>query len=342
MPLRLVMLGTGDFAVPTFRALLDSPHTVAALVTQPDRVGRGHHHHGNAMKDLATARGVDVFQPERANAPESLARLREFEADLFVVAAYGQILSADLLSIPRLGAINVHASLLPKYRGAAPVQYAVLNGEEWTGISIFRIEPKLDAGPVLGMVHTRIARETSGELEQRLSELAPPLVLQVIDELERGVAQGVPQDPALVTRAPKMTKSMGLIDWSQPLTRIDCHVRAMQPWPMPFTFLHQPGRPPLRLLVLEVAPLEYRLQPASGSTRTANTPTQAEACTPTGQPAPGARPGTILSTEGGRLIVQGGDGPAEIVRLQPAGKRAMAAAEFLNGHHVQIGEMVEA
>jgi methionyl-tRNA formyltransferase len=234
------------------------------------------------------------------------------------------------------------------------VQYAVLNAEKWTGISIFRIEPKLDAGPVLGMVHTRIARETSGELERRLSELAPPLVLRVIDELERGVAQGVPQDSALVTRAPRMNKAMGLVDWSQPLARIDCHVRAMQPWPMAFTFLHQPGRPPLRLLVLDVTAavpgpaLEYRLQPASGSTRTANTPPQAEACTPTGQPTPGAtgsasaRPGTILSTEGGRLVVQTGDGPAVIVRLQPAGKRAMTAVEFMNGHHVQVGQRLGA
>jgi methionyl-tRNA formyltransferase len=306
------MMGTGEFALPTLRALCESPHSVVGLVTQPDRTGRGHHHHVNPLKELALERGVEVFQPERVNLDESLQRLRSFKADLYVVAAYGQILSSRLLAIPRLGAINLHGSLLPKYRGAAPVQYAVLNGEQRTGVTIFQIEPKLDAGLILGQVETGIGpRETSGELMTRLSELAVPLTLQVIGSLEHGTARRIPQDPTAVTLAPRMTKEMGLIDWRQPAERIGWHIRAMQPWPMPFTFLRQTGKPPLRMLVLAIEPAGE--QGASGE------------------------PGTIASAEG-RLFVRTGDQAVELLEVQPAGKRKMAAAEFLRGHAVRPGD----
>src|SRR5262249_53922151 len=152
--------------------LCESPHRVVGLFTQPDRVGRGHHHHPHPMKEAAVERGIAVFQPDNVNTPEALNQLRGLKADLAVVAAYGQILSAELLAIPRLGAINLHASLLPKYRGAAPIQYAVWKGEAETGITLFQIEPKLDAGPILGMVRTPVgAEETAGDLEDRLAQL---------------------------------------------------------------------------------------------------------------------------------------------------------------------------
>ena len=313
MPLRLLMMGTGEFAVPAFRALCDSPHDVAALVTQPDRTGRGHHHHVNVMKDLALERSVDVFQPERANAEESLQRLHHFGADLFVVAAYGQILSARLLAIPRLGAINLHASLLPKYRGAAPIHYAILNGETRTGVTIFQIEPKLDAGLILGQIDTEIGPdETTGDLLPRLAELAAPLTLQVIDDLEHSRARPIPQDPSEVTLAPKMPKELGLIDWGQPAARISCHVRAMQPWPMPYTFLHQPGKPPLRLLLL-------RVRLVAGEKHA-------------------SPPGTVIDADAGRIVVQTGDGGLEILELQPSGKRRMTIDEFQRGHAIRSGD----
>lgn len=313
MPLRLLMMGTGEFAMPAFRALCDSSHEVVALVTQPDRTGRGHHHHVNLMKDLALERGVEVFQPERSNTEESLQRLQDFGADLFVVAAYGQILSARLLAIPRLGAINLHASLLPKYRGAAPIHYAILNGETRTGVTIFQIEPKLDAGLILGQVATEIGPdETSGDLLPRLAELAAPLTLQVIDDLEHGRARSMPQDPSEVTLAPKMPKEMGLIDWTQPAARIGCHVRAMQPWPMPYTFLHQPDKPPSRLLLLRVRPVAARSNAVA--------------------------PGAVIDADTGRLVVQTGDGGLEILELQPSGKRRMSVAEFQRGHAVRPGD----
>lgn len=315
MSLRLLMMGTGSFAVPAFRGLLESSYTVVGLVTQPDRSGRGHHHHVNPMKELALAAGVPVLQPERASHPEAIEQLRALQADLFVVAAYGQILSSRLLAIPRLGAINLHASLLPKYRGAAPVQYAILNGEQRTGVTIFQIVRELDAGPILGQVETEIGpRETSGELEARLAELALPLTLQVLARLEAGTASAVPQDPQRATFAPRITKEMGQIDWSAPAERIGWHVRAMQPWPMPFTFLHRDLQPAVRLLVQEV-------------------------CT-CPSPPPGTlsgTPGRIVAAPDCRLLVEAGDAIVEILRLRPAGKRAMSAAEFLHGHALPEG-----
>ena len=316
MSLRLLMMGTGTFALPTFESLYESGHEVVGLVTQPDRSGRGHHQHAHPMKDAALERGTPVFQPENANAAKSLERLREFDADLFVVAAYGQILSAELLKIPQLGAINVHASLLPKYRGAAPILYAILNGETVTGITIFRIEPKLDAGPILGMVSTSIgAKETTGDLEQRLSQLSPELTRDVINQLESGNATEIQQDRSLVTTAPRMTKEIGQIDWSQPSDLIECHIRAMQPWPKPYTFLHSESQPPLRLLILDVDPLP---------------PSVAE-----------QKPGAILIEKDQESFgVVTGNGAVRVNQLQPAGKRAMTTADFRRGHSLQPGDFL--
>lgn len=310
--LRLVMMGTGEFALPAFRALFDSGHEVAALVTQPDRAGRGHHHHPHPMKEEALARGTPVFQPENVNAPESLAVLRSFEADVFVVAAYGQILSAELMSIPRWGAINLHASLLPKYRGAAPVQYAIWKGETETGVTIFRIEPKLDAGPILAVARTPIEpKETAGALENRLAGLAAPLLLKTLAQIEAGTVEEVPQDRSAATKAPRLKKNDGKIDWSQSPEAIERHVLAMQPWPKPYSYLVAHGREPQRLIVLDVEPVEW---------------------------APSVAPGTIVEVTRDWLVVQAGRGAVELVRVQPAGKRAMTAAEFLCGHSVRVGD----
>src|SRR5580704_10941854 len=259
--LRLVMMATGGFALPTFRALLEGKHTVVGLFTQPDRTGRGHHRHVNPLKELALERGLPVFQPEKANTTEAVADLAALAPDLCVVAAYGQILSAELLAVPRLGAINVHASILPKYRGAAPIQTAILQGETETGITIFQIEPKLDAGPILGIERTPIgAKETSGELESRLSILGADLALRVVDQIAAGTTQPIVQDSTQASRAPRLKKESGRIDWNRSPRQIDCQVRALQPWPLAYSTLAMrhdkavgggPGRS-LRLIVLEV------------------------------------------------------------------------------------------
>lgn len=314
MSLRLVMLGTGSFALSTFQGLYENSHEIVGLVTQPDRTGRGHHKHVNPMKELATEHGTPVFQPAKANDSESLERLREFDADLFVTAAYGQILSAELLSIPKLGAINVHASLLPKYRGAAPIQFAIINGETETGITIFRIEPKLDAGPVLGVVKTDIGeKETYGELQDRLAELAVPLTCQVVDDLAAGTAQESVQDASLVTKAPRLKKTDGMIPWQKSSRLVSCHIRGVQPWPKPSTVLHS-GDAAIRMLVLGVEPSEHSVA---------------------------GEPGTVEVVEKKRLIVKTADGSVELLSVQPEGKRPMSPAEFLNGRAIAGGDRFE-
>lgn len=305
MSLRLVFLGTGSFAVPTFRGLYETGHDVVGLVTQPDRTGRGHHRHVNPLKELAEENSTPVFQPAKANDAESISRLREFEADLFVVAAYGQILSAELLSIPRLGAVNLHASLLPKYRGAAPIQYAVLCGETETGITIFQIEPKLDAGPVLGVVKTDIGeKETYGELQDRLSDLAVTLTKQVVEELATGTTKPQVQDTSLVTKAPRLTKEQGQIPWQKSARLVCCHIRGVQPWPKPSTTIEFAEGQPLRLLILETVPTDRAVS---------------------------GEPGSIEVEDRKRLFVKTGERAVEVLSLQPEGKKAMTAAQFLNG-----------
>ena len=266
------------------------------------------------MKELAIEHETPVFQPAKANEPESLERLREFNADLFVTAAYGQILSAELLSIPRLGAINVHASLLPKYRGAAPIQFAIINGETETGITIFRIEPKLDAGPILGVVKTDIGeKETYGELQDRLAELAVPLTCQVVDELAAGTAQESVQDASLVTKAPRLKKTDGAIPWQKTSRLVGCHIRGVQPWPKPSATL-QTGDDTLRMLVLDV----------DSSDRVV-----------TGEP------GSVEVVDKKRLFVKTGDGSVELLSVQPEGKRPMSPAELMNGKPISTGDRFE-
>lgn len=311
--LKLLMMGTGEFALPTFLGLYATRHDVIGLCTQPDRTGRGHHQHVNPLKEAALSRGTPVFQPDNVNLPESLGKLREFGADVFIVAAYGQILSKELLTIPSVATINVHASLLPKYRGASPVAYAIWKGESETGVSIIQVLPALDAGPILAVARTPITpTETSGELEDRLAQLAVPLIGPVLDQLTDGSAQSLPQDAALVTRAPKLKKDQGAIDWTRPAREVDWHIRAMQPWPNPYSFLHRGDKPPQRMLILGVNPLPEH---------------------PMTSPA-----GTIVQSNKRHAVVQTGSGAVELLRIQPEGKRPMATEEFLRGYPLQPGD----
>lgn len=314
MPLRIVLMGTGEFAVPAFRALLNSAHQVVGVLTQPDKTGRGHHQHLNPVKELAVAASVPVFQPERVNRPEMLETLRCLEADVYIVAAYGQILKPDLLAIPRLGAFNLHGSLLPRHRGAAPVQFSIWCGDQVTGVTIFRIEPSLDSGPMIGVIRTPIgATETSGELMLRLAELCVPLVLESVQKLEAGTAVFEPQDATLVTLAPKIPRDSGVIDWSTSSHAIDCHIRAMQPWPKASSVLRRLGQPPLRCIVLQVVMTDCGSLPTAGA------------------------PGRVQELQG-KMLVSTGDGWLEILKLQPEGRKAVDGRAFVNGYPLAEGD----
>lgn len=316
MNLRIMFLGTGPLAAPTFAALCDwSDHELVGLITQPDRSGRGHHQHQNPLKELAIRRGLVVLQPELIKAPESVARLQELEIDLFVVAAYGQILSKSVLAIPRLGTINIHASLLPKYRGATPIHAAILNGDEESGVTIIEIVPKLDAGPILGKVSTPIHhQETTGQLEQRLADLAVPLTLRVIREIAENSAIKLPQDESQVSHVHKLTKADGLIPWTKTAMEIERHVRGMQPWPSPFSHLNQTGAAPIRLQILSVQPVEE------------------------GMDAKDQPPGTVIKVMPDAFRVQCGAGAVDVLQVQPDGKRVMATSDYLRGRKVNVGD----
>jgi methionyl-tRNA formyltransferase len=314
--MKLVMFGTGDFALPTFRALIEAGHDLRALVTQPDRPqGRKQELIPSPIKLHALAGRVPVFQPEQVNAAESLVIIREYDAELFVTAAYGQILSAELLSIPKLGGINLHGSILPKYRGAAPVARAIQNGEAETGVTVIRMTPRIDAGGMIAVTRTPIdPSETAGELEVRLATLGAPTVVETIAKLQANTATILPQSREKVTRAPKLSKEDGRIDWSQPATVIHDLIRAMNPWPLAETFWHptEIDHPPVRLIVHLSAGL------ASGS----------------------GPPGTVVEAAGAHLVVTAGDGVAVGLKtLQIPGKKPMPIRDFLNGNRILPGDL---
>ncbi|HIK91780.1 MAG TPA: methionyl-tRNA formyltransferase, partial [Planctomycetes bacterium] len=248
-----------------------------------------------------------VFQPERVNTLESLDILRELNADLFVVAAYGQILKPEFLAIPRLGAFNLHGSLLPRHRGAAPVQYAIWKGDTQTGVTMFQIEPALDSGPMVGKVQTSIQPgETSGELTLRLADMSAELTLSVVDQLGLETAVFEPQDPSLVTLSPKIRKEHGIVDWTQTAKQVECHVRAMQPWPKAVTWLHSSGRMPNRCILQQV---EVAVQAWASE----------------------SRPGRTAIRDK-KMVVSCGSGSVNVLKIQPEGKAAMDARDFANGY----------
>lgn len=314
---RVVFMGSPPFAVSVLEALLQSPrHTVAAVVTRPDRPrGRGRKVEENELVTLSRARGVPVLQPERARTPEFVAQLRALAPDVAVVASFGEILTQDVLDVPRQGCLNVHASLLPRHRGASPIQAAILAGDRETGVSIQRMVLALDEGDVLVEERTEIgAHETAGELFDRLAVAGGALTVHALDAIESGTVRFTPQDPARATYARKIKKEHGLVDWSRPAEEIDRLVRAFTPWPGARTTAPNGTE----LTLLDVRPIADGALgvAASDSTR--------------------ATPGTITSVRP-RLVVACGTGALDILALKPAGKGRMDARAWLNGAHVDVG-----
>lgn len=312
--LSVILLGNGPFAVPLLDSLSASRHRVLQVVTRPDRP------QGKSMQIIlgpvarrAEELGLTTFQPESANDPAVIDHLREVNADILVVADFGQILSEACLSAARLGGINVHGSLLPKYRGAAPIAWAIYHGEAETGVSIIQMTRGLDAGGVICQRAIPIGpKETAGELEARLALLGGELAVHALDLLEQGTATPVPQDLALVTKAPRLQKTDGAIDWSRSAQAIHDQIRAMQPWPVAYTDLLRPDGSALRLQVLA-----SEVDPAASS---------------------GGEPGQVVEAKGGRLRVATGEGILALTRLKPAGKKEMDAGSFINGQRLVGGE----
>lgn len=312
--LRIVFLGTGDFALPSFVHLCETGHAVVALITQPDRPqGRKQEIIASPIKRAAVERGIPVLQPEDVNTPESLEVIRALAPDLLVTAAYGQILSGELLGVPPLGGINLHGSVLPSYRGASPVARAIEYGDAETGVTVIRMTPRIDAGGMIAVARTPIGpEETAGELEERLAELGAPLVAESIVALAAGTATVLPQERARVTRAPKLRKEDGVIDWSKPAQAVHNLVRAMQPWPIAsttWTRAADPDAAPSRVIV-------HRTEPAATS----------------------GAPGTVIEAQSDRIVVAAGAGAVRLLLLQLPGKKVLTAGEFLRGHRVAVGD----
>jgi len=309
--LRIVYFGTPAFAVPTLRALLASRHEVAALVSQPDKPkGRGHHTVPTATKEIAVASAIPVWQPDRLRHDDFLRQVTALKPDLGVVAAYGKLLPEALLQIPRLGMINVHGSLLPRWRGAAPVHRAVIEGDMETGVTIMRVVKELDAGAMFVIGRRPIGPdETSVEVERAIADLGAVLAVQTVDALADGRAVETPQPAQGITYASKLSKAESAVAWTEPAGRIHNLVRGLQPWPLVAARLADS-----RVLVHRTAL--------------------------TGEINTGA-PGTVVRADGDHLEIAAGDGGiVRILDLQPEGRRVMRARDFLASRRIVPGTAI--
>lgn len=313
--MNICFFGSAPIAVETLNTLITSQLPVSAVFSQPDRpAGRGGKMHSTAVKERALELGLPVFTPEKLKEQQTIDELRQFKPDLVVVVAYGRLIPKCLLEIPRYGFINLHASILPKYRGAAPVPFAILNNEPETGVTVFRLNERFDAGDILAIERLPILPDdTSATVLQKLAPLGANLVCKVVGELEAGWAHPVVQTETQATLAPKINKEEGLLDWNETPVKISCKIRAFQPWPLCYCFTGTTEQKK-RLCLLKV------VEHPAGAT--------------------GHAPGEILAAnphEG--LIVACGEGRAvSVLRLKPEGRKEMDAADYLRGAHLQPGD----
>ena len=310
--MRIVFMGTPDFAVGSLQALYESgKHEILAVVTQPDRPkGRGNKLLQTPVKEYALAQGLTVYQPQKVKTPEFVELLHELQPELIVVAAFGQFLSKEILELPKYGCINVHASLLPKYRGAAPIQYAIIKGEKESGVTIMQMDIGMDTGAMLDKVVVPIAENTTmGELHDALREQGAALLLQVIDKIAAGTAVAEPQDDAQATYATLLDRSMEHIDWSKTAQEVHNLIRGFNPAPSTFTKL--PNGKSLKIW---------------GSKMTGK--------------SSAAAAGTVIATGKHSFFVACGEGVLEITEVQPESKKRMPAQVFLNGRGVQDGDLL--
>ena len=309
--MKIVFMGTPDFAVPSLKGLAAAGHEICGVFTQPDKPkNRGMKLQQSPVKQYALEAGLTVYQPAKMRDGEALNILRALDPDLIAVAAYGKILPVDILELPRLGCVNVHSSLLPRYRGAAPINWAILNGEDETGVTIMRMAEGMDTGDILAQAVTPIdLNENAAQLFDRLAQMGADLLVETVKGLEAGTVQSVPQDEALATHAPMLSRALSPLDWENSARRLHDQVRGLYPWPAATAVLDG-----VRCKVLRTA--------LTGQT--------------TGKPA-----GSVLQGDKKGLKIACGDGGVlDILELQPDGKKAMAAPAFLLGHPVPQGTIL--
>ena len=307
--MRILFMGSAEFACPAVRALLESRHHLVACVTQPDRP-KGRHLKLTPcpVKALAEARGLPVLTPEKIAEPEALGAVAAWQPEVIVVAAYGQYLPARLLTLPTQACVNIHPSRLPRYRGAAPIQWAVASGDTMTAVSILHVARKMDAGDIILQKDYPIGEEdTAGSLEPKLADFGAELLLKALDLLEAGIAPCEPQDENAVTWARKLEKEDGRLDWRKPATRLRNEIRGFQPWPGAFTMI---GGKRLKVLFA-------RVEEKVGT------------------------PGTLLDVAGEGLLVACGENALRLLEVQPEGRPAMSGRAFLNGVGLRVGEQLE-
>ncbi len=303
--MRILFVGTGRFGVPTLDLLLRSQHEVIGVVTQPDRPkGRGREMHVSPIKQIALDAGISVYQPEKVRSDDFIEQVRAMSPDAFVVVAFGQIIPKTLLDIPRYGSINVHASLLPKYRGAAPIHYALFNGETKAGVTTMLMDPGLDTGPILLQEELDVRPEdNTGTLEERLSEIGAPLLLRTLDGLGDGAITPTQQDEFLASYAPSIKKDDCALDWNMPAADIVNRVRGCAPRPGAITFLEG----------VAIKLWSCKAEPGEGS------------------------PGEVLGVDSREIVVGAGEGVVLISELQPENRKRMGAGDFARGYKVAQG-----
>ncbi len=326
--MKIVFMGTPDFAVGALEALIEAGHQIAAVVTQPDKPkGRGKEVQMTPVKVCALAHDIPVFQPVKIKEFEAVQKLREYAADIFVVAAFGQILSEEILEMPKFGCVNIHASLLPKYRGAGPIQWAIINGEKITGVTIMQMEKGLDTGDMLFQTEVDIApRETADTLHDKLKEAGARLIVEALPQIEAGAVVPVKQKDEESCYARMLTKSMGKIDWSQSAKKLDCLIRGLISWPGASTVYR--GKI-LKIWEEEVA-AEKGMTEGEGSFLQSG-----------GEFSKNAAPGTVVRVDKDAFYVQTGDGILKILSVQPEGKKRMPVKDFLLGYQVHAGDSME-
>lgn len=309
--MKVIFMGTPDFSVNTLEEIIKAGHEVVLVVSQPDKaVGRSKALKYTPVKECALSHGIEVYQPQKIRTEESIEYLRKYNADIFIVEAFGQIIPKAILDMPRFGCVNVHASLLPKYRGAAPIQWAVINGEKTTGVTIMRMDEGIDTGDMIMKQEVELdAEETGGSLFDKLAETGAKLCVKAMEAIENGTAVYTPQDDGLATHTGKIKKEMGSIDWSMDAEVIERLIRGLNPWPSAYTRLDDKN---LKIWKAKVVSHEVK-----------------------------AAPGCILKVTKDELEVQAGNGVLALEEIQLEGKKRMTVDAFLRGYEVSEGSFLK-